>query len=90
MLRCGVLVLPAYWTESDSRSRYDSVILPPGTRVGHYEIIRWLGKGGMGDVYVARDVRLDREIALKFISTGYAEVTLGNGGVCGIRKRLRA
>jgi hypothetical protein len=26
-------------------------------------------------------VRLDREIALKFISTGYAEVTLGNGGV---------
>ena len=38
---------------------------PPGTRVGHYEVERRIGKGGMGVVYKARDSRLDRTVALK-------------------------
>ncbi len=42
-------------------------MLNPGTQLGPYEIIATLGAGGMGEVYVARDPRLDRQVAIKVL-----------------------
>ena len=39
-----------------------------GTRFGPYEIAGWLGAGGMGEVYPARDSRLGRDVAIKLIA----------------------
>jgi serine/threonine protein kinase len=42
--------------------------LAPATRLGPYEILSLLGVGGMGEVYRARDTRLERTVAIKILS----------------------
>ena len=41
--------------------------LSAGTRLGPYEIVSAVGAGGMGEVYRARDTRLDRTVAIKIL-----------------------
>ena len=46
--------------------------LAPGTRLGPYQIESSIGAGGMGEVYKARDTRLDRIVAIKVLSDALA------------------
>ena len=47
--------------------------LAPATRLGPYEIIAPIGSGGMGEVYRARDTRLDRTVAIKILPPQIAD-----------------
>src|SRR5277367_6540621 len=47
--------------------------LTPGTKLGPYQIESLLGAGGMGEVYRARDTRLDRTVAIKILTQGVAD-----------------
>src|SRR5215813_1968201 len=46
--------------------------LSAGMRLGSYEILSALGAGGMGEVYRARDTRLDRDVAIKILPGAFA------------------
>jgi serine/threonine-protein kinase len=49
------------------------VSLAPGTRLGAYDVVSLLGEGGMGQVYRARDTKLNRDVAIKVFTDLFAD-----------------
>src|SRR5262245_8325735 len=46
---------------------------PVGRRIGPYQVVSLLGQGGMGKVYVAEDIRLERKLAIKLLPAAFTQ-----------------
>ncbi len=54
-----------------SEDEYQDGELSPGESLGDYRVLRLLGEGGMGEVYLAEDTKLGRQVAIKLIKSGF-------------------
>src|SRR5439155_1506868 len=61
-----------YVNSTAHRDKISAMSLATGDRLGPYEIVGPIGSGGMGEVYRARDTRLDRTVAIKILSEALA------------------
>jgi len=59
--------------DPSTKAAEDEAVMGHRLRFGPYELVSLIGKGGMGVVYHARDVRLARSVAIKFLPTEFSE-----------------
>jgi non-specific serine/threonine protein kinase/serine/threonine-protein kinase len=67
---------PAYQASAAALAAEDSGELKRGDMVGDYRILALLGEGGMGEVYLADDTRLGRQVAIKLVKRGFGRANL--------------
>jgi eukaryotic-like serine/threonine-protein kinase len=70
--KTGTLDRPAWVGAAGLTVTASVAALTPGTQLGPYKIVAPVGKGGMGEVYQARDTRLGREVAVKVLPQSFA------------------
>lgn len=64
------LETPAFVQISEETQPHDNQLFP-GQSLSHYEITKFIGSGGMGEVYLARDTRLNRNVAIKLLRASF-------------------
>lgn len=72
----GFLERPAFRLDPATLDAPPRGELEPGTVLGDYEMVRLLGQGGMGEVYLARDTKLERPVAVKLLKHNLDEGSL--------------
>jgi eukaryotic-like serine/threonine-protein kinase len=68
----GFMEKPAFENTGHHETE-ELTFLPDGQLIGHYAIVRRLGVGGMGVVYLAKDQKLDRHVAIKLLNKRYEQ-----------------
>ncbi len=62
---------------------WSGMALDPGTTLGPYQVTAKIGEGGMGEMYRARDTKLDRDVALKVLPQAFTDAR--DWSVIGVR-----